>query len=168
VNDDGSVVMFYRGNQDEGMGVASAPNWRGPYTRRNNNESIIPDSGRWWLEDMYVWRNPRGGCHMVLHQQKLGSKVGGHIFTADPECVTGWRLSQPALDYAYDLTVKWDNGATAVFQRRERPQFIFTEGSATPSYLANAVEGNCAYGQRSCSIVVPLATGEGGATRTIV
>lgn len=159
VNENGSIVMFYRGNQDRGMGVASAPHWRGPYTRRNNNESIIPAPDSTGLEDMYVLRNKRGGCHMVLHQEKQGNKVGGHIFTADAECVTGWRLAQPAPYDAYDLAVKWQDASTTSFKRRERPQFIFTDGSATPTYLSNAVEGSCAHGQRSCSIVVPLGVG---------
>ena len=50
---DGSVLMFYRGNNDRGVGVASAPTWRGPYTRRNNASSIFQGSIVVGLEDMY-------------------------------------------------------------------------------------------------------------------
>ena len=33
VRADGKLNMFYRGNQDRGVGVASADNWRGPWTK---------------------------------------------------------------------------------------------------------------------------------------
>jgi len=156
VNSDGSVVMFWRGNQDKGMGVATAPQWRGPYTRRNNNESIIPAPNDAGLEDMYVWRTSRNVCHMVLHQHHQDPNVGAHIFTSDPECVTGWRLAQPAPSVAYNLTASWSDGTVTDFLRRERPQLVFTSESKTPMYLSSAVEGGCSNGQRSCSIVVPL------------
>merc|ERR1712137_1166635 len=89
------------------MGVATAPQWRGPYT-------------------------------------------------SDPECVTGWRLVQPAPSVAYNLTASWSDGTVTDFLRRERPQLVFTSESKTPMYLSSAVEGGCSNGQRSCSIVVPL------------
>jgi hypothetical protein len=36
---DGSVKVFYRGNNDRGIGVAEAKQWRGPYTKMNNKVS---------------------------------------------------------------------------------------------------------------------------------
>lgn len=103
---DGSVLMFYRGNNDRGVGVASASSWRGPYTRRNNATSIFQGSVVVGLEDMYVFENPpstgRKGCHMVLHQECAGvENLGAHAFTEDPTCTTNWVLSEPRPSHAY-------------------------------------------------------------------
>ena len=86
-NPDGTLLMFYRGNNDRGVGVASAPHWRGPWTKHGG--SIFPPAVVVGLEDMYAWRNPqragRPGCHMVLHQECAGvENIGAHAFTEDP------------------------------------------------------------------------------------
>lgn len=141
---DGSALMIYRGNQDKGMGIATAPSWRGPWTRRRNGTSIVPVPG--WgngLEDMYVWRNPpasgRPGCHMVLHQEQAGpDAIGAHMFTTDPKCISGWRLADPRPSVAYGPRFKWDNGTVSTYKSRERPQLLLDNAGA-PTHLSNGI-----------------------------
>jgi hypothetical protein len=95
---DGRLNMYYRGNQDRGVGVATAEHWRGPWTKSPESiksNGIFKGTSVVGLEDLYVWENPkataRPGCHMVLHQEEAGvENLGAHAFTEDPSCVAGW------------------------------------------------------------------------------
>ncbi|KAH8703039.1 hypothetical protein BGW36DRAFT_422620 [Talaromyces proteolyticus] len=60
--------MAYRGciwNCDDGLeqiGVASAPNFTGPYTRAHDYPIFPSDA-----EDPFVWRDKRGNFHLLMH-----------------------------------------------------------------------------------------------------
>jgi hypothetical protein len=179
LHSDGSVLMFYRGNNDRGIGVASAPEWRGPYTKQHNKTSIIQGKVMVGLEDMYVFENPtpitkksgingttggvlthkgssrRTGCHMVLHQEEAGAdNIGGHAFTEAPDCITGWKLATPIPSRAYGPEFKWDNGSTSTFASRERPQIVLGEGG-WPMYLSNGII-TTGWSGRSFTLVAPI------------
>ena len=110
VRPDGKLNLFYRGNQDRGVGVATADSgsWRGPWKKsRESVESngIFRGNLVIGLEDLYVWPNPkttgRPGCHMILHQEEAGiENLGAHAFTEDPTCVSGWRCVRERDDSA--------------------------------------------------------------------
>ena len=142
------MLMFYRGNNDRGVGVATAKSWRGPWTRANNRQSIFPPGVVIGLEDLYVWRNPtqsssdqrRPGCQMVLHQEEQGvENLGAHAFTTDSSCTTGWTLSYPRPSRAYGPEFAWTNGSTTTTTSRERPQVVLGDGSGAPVALSNGV-----------------------------
>eukprot|EP00756_Hemistasia_phaeocysticola_P059564 Hpha_TRINITY_DN3636_c0_g1::TRINITY_DN3636_c0_g1_i1::g.939::m.939 len=154
---DGSLVMVYRGNSDRGVGVATAPHWRGPWTKANNKTSIFPPDVVVGLEDAYIWRNPtRPGCQMVLHQEEQGgANVGAHAYTLDATCTTGWVLSQPRPSHAYSLNVTWASGEFTTMVRRERPQMIFDE-EGYPTHLFSAVQPDNTRPTKTHTIVVPL------------
>ena len=161
VRADASVLIFYRGNNDRGVGVASAKTWRGPYTKRNNRTSIFQGSAVVGLEDMYVFANPasieRPGCHMVLHQECAGvENLGAHAFTEDPTCTTAWQLATPRPSRAYGPEFQWDNGTTTTFSSRERPQMLL-DAAGWPAYLSNGIVST-SWGGRTFTLVAPINT----------
>ena len=172
-----SVLMFYRGNQDRGVGVASAPSWRGPYTKSKESTAsngIFRGNIVVGLEDMYVWENPllpnaaaaaaahRPGCHMILHQEEQGiENLGAHAFTTDPSCLAGWQLSTPRPSHAYGPEFAWSNGTTTTFGSRERPQVVLDHRSGAPTHLSSGVILKPASGGgwsgASFTVVAPIA-----------
>eukprot|EP01063_Lacrimia_lanifica_P033604 TRINITY_DN6025_c0_g2_i1.p1 TRINITY_DN6025_c0_g2~~TRINITY_DN6025_c0_g2_i1.p1 ORF type:complete len:420 (+),score=50.47 TRINITY_DN6025_c0_g2_i1:76-1260(+) len=158
---DGSFVMIFRGNGDQGVGIAAAPHWYGPWTLQNGKKSIFPLPDVVGLEDAYLWNDPtRDGCHIVLHQQAQGAtNIGAHAFTTDPACVSNWTLSSPRPSHAYSTNVTWSSGKTTTYIRRERPQLLFDE-AGHPTHMFSAVQAvnNTKQPTRSHTIVVPLST----------
>ena len=65
-NDDDSLFLFYRGVEDTGVLLATAPRWdQTPYRRLGGGRSIFYMQGR-KLEDMFAWRTATG-CNMMMH-----------------------------------------------------------------------------------------------------
>eukprot|EP01052_Picozoa_sp_SAG31_P038327 SAG31_NODE_5099_length_2744_cov_2.713043_2_plen_226_part_00 len=169
VNPDGSLLMFYRGNNDRGVGVATAKRWRGPWIRANNALSIFSKDVVVGLEDLYVWRNPpstrRAGCQMLLHQEEQGiENLGAHAFTTDPSCTAGWMLSYPRPSRAYGPEFSWINGTTTRFASRERPQVLLA-ANGHPQALSNGVITTSWAGQ-SFTVVAPIKNLKRPSTRT--
>jgi hypothetical protein len=163
VRSDGMLNMFYRGNQDRGIGVATASKWRGPWVKSANSvksNGILSGNEVVGLEDMYVFQNPastnRSGCHMILHQEEAGiENLGAHVFTEDPSCVTGWRLSRPRPSHAYGPEFAWDNGTISKFASRERPQVVLRASDGWPTHLSNGVITSDWHGA-SFTVVAPI------------
>jgi hypothetical protein len=125
----GTVLLAYRGKSStnaELLGAASAPSWRGPYTRSVQGP-IVSAPG----EDPFPYVDSRGGVHMLFHD--FSSTSGGHVFA---ESWTGpWHYTgQPA----YNLSVLWSNGTVAKLSRRERPQ-LFLDAAGSPEVLYTGV-----------------------------
>ena len=164
VRPDGKLNMFYRGNQDRGVGVATAEHWRGPWVKSAESitsNGIFRGNSVIGLEDLYVWPNPqstrRPGCHMVLHQEEAGNEnLGAHAFTEDATCVSGWQLTLPRPSHAYGPEVRWTNGSTTKFASRERPQVVLDPATGWPTHLSNGVI-TTGWSGRSYTIVVPIA-----------
>ena len=159
VRADGKLNMFYRGNQDRGVGVAFADTWRGPWTKSPesiNSNGIFKGNSVVGLEDLYVWTNPKStgrvGCHMVLHQEEAGTEnLGAHAFTEDPTCVAGWGLTEPRPSHAYGPEFSWTNGSTTTWARRERPQIVLDKATGWPTHLSNGVTQRARVGPASRS-----------------
>ena len=163
VRADGKLNMFYRGNQDRGVGVASADTWRGPWTKSPesiNSNGIFRGNSVAGLEDLYVWSNPkstgRAGCHMVLHQEEAGvENLGAHAFTEDPTCVAGWALTAPRPSHAYGPEFAWTNGSTTKWSRRERPQVVLDETTGWPTHISNGVT-TTGWSGTSFTVIAPI------------
>eukprot|EP00040_Diaphanoeca_grandis_P035081 m.219607 g.219607 ORF g.219607 m.219607 type:complete len:572 (-) comp33297_c0_seq5:94-1809(-) len=158
----GTVLMFYRGNNDRGLGVASAPSWRGPYTKQNNGSSLISGDVVIGLEDMYVFQNApssgRKGCHMILHQEEAGTEnLGAHAFTHAEDCTIGWQLTSPRPSRAYGPEFSWDNGSVTSFASRERPQLVFDPITNLPSFLSNGIV-TTSWAGATHTLVAPINT----------
>ena len=143
VQADGSVVLMYRGCPEgcasiEQLGFATAPAAAGPYARAHA-QPILPNP----LEDGFVWRDARGNWHFLAHSLEPGGgfgdgpKVGRHGFAADLH--GQWTFGGAEL--AFNTTVRFDDGSSEDFYRRERPQLLFSEdGAMTPTFLVTGVQ----------------------------
>ena len=60
---DDSILLAYRGTDDNGIAFASAPSWNGTYTRLFSGERIFVNDS---LEDPYLMPGARG-FHMLMH-----------------------------------------------------------------------------------------------------
>ena len=121
-NPGGGVTLTYRGGSKgyraEYIGLATADQWPGPYTVQTE-APILPDN----LEDPFVYRDCRGGYHMLAHAvgpAARGGQVGVHAYSADG---VSWTMAKPAT--AYNTTVQWSDGSVSTLARRERPVLVF-------------------------------------------
>jgi hypothetical protein len=63
-------------------------------------------------------------------------------FTLEEGCTGGWQLAHPLPSRAYGPEFGWDNGTTASFASRERPQIVLEVGeggSGAPVFLSNGI-----------------------------
>ena len=154
------ILLAYRGcpyncGGAELIALASAPSYRGPYTRIGTAQPLFSNGN----EDPHVWRDARGHWHMLMHSLEAGGgfgggpKVGRHAFSRD--IGQAWTFNNNTL--AYNTTVRFDDGSSIDFFRRERPQLYFSEdGAMTPLYLTTGVQGK---GRSDAyTVVQPLAT----------
>ena len=122
--DDGSLLMTYRGIDDIGIGMASAPSWDSQFSRLNNGEAVLgtcistPSSSN-HLEDLNMLRTANG-LEMFVHQEGAGVVCGAHAFSTNEGL--NWT-------FAGDLYNVSTSGST--FIRRERPQVLVVNGLAT-------------------------------------
>ena len=170
----GTVLLVYRATsltgRQGGLGVASAPDWRGPYTALT--DAPLFDG---YAEDAALFLGPSGVIHLIAHGEIRGLGVGVHAASVDG---VAWGRA----DTAYTLYVDWATNRTQSAShealrlgRRERPQ-ILIGADGRPSALYNSAMGcKCAYGNRSpqclwgdaCrsySMAVPFAYSESATT----
>ena len=123
---DGTVKLIYRGGSKgykaEFIGVAAATTWRGPYTPVTN-PAVPAVTGN--AEDPFVYRDCRGGYHMLAHAIGPGvhGGVGLHAFSHDG---ISWHDASPSI--AYTDVVAWSNGTNTTLAQRERPVLVFGTG----------------------------------------
>jgi arylsulfatase A-like enzyme len=149
---DGSLLVGFRGknttNKVERLGMATAPSWRGPYTKLVDKPILAPKLAQdsdVTGEDPVVWTTPDGIGHMLWHvccdssngtYNGNSSTVGRHAFTP----VAGdWRKWSISLEPAYTTSVTWVNGSAGTVARRERPQLVLDAASGAPLVLFNGV-----------------------------
>lgn len=120
---DGSVKLIYRGGSKgykaEFIGVAGAAKWEGPYVT-NANPAVPALAVN--AEDPFVYRDCRGGYHMLAHAIGSGVRenVGMHAFSHDG---IHWQQGSPSV--AYTDVVAWSDGTNSTLAQRERPVLIF-------------------------------------------
>jgi hypothetical protein len=129
----GSVLLSYRGkdsNSKELLGIASAPNWKGPYTRLRTTP-LFNTSG---AEDPFLWQDVDDKYHLLFNDKWEDSVgVGGHAYSNDG---INWVFSNTR---AYTHLVTWTDGTALNMSRRERPQLLL-DSKRTPLALYTAVK----------------------------
>jgi hypothetical protein len=126
----GTVLLAYRGknaSKAEKLGVASAPNWKGPYIQSVTGP-IIAAPG----EDPFPFIDRNGNYHILFHD--FSATNGGHAYAT--EWTGPWYYTGAP---AYNLTVTFTNGTTSNLSRRERPQLYFDPTSGNPTVLYTGV-----------------------------
>lgn len=157
----GGVIMAYRGHNDRGIGIATAPRWSGPYTRLNKGAAVLGPASCTtppcvWSntrvdEDMTLFQDARGTIQMILHQEGVGGVgVAGQVCGAHAVSIDEGK-TWTVVGGAYTLSADG-----IAYARRERPQLL-KEGAedATLTYLFNGVEDSDGY---THTIATPLRT----------
>ena len=132
----GEVLLMYRGCivggggcYHEYIGVASAPSWRGPYTRLLKTP-ILRDTV---AEDPSFWVDKRGHFHFLMHYIPDHTRVARHAFARN---YTGpWSLHTASIPYT--TSVSLEGGGSIEFHKRERPYFVFN--GTTPTHMITGV-----------------------------
>merc|ERR1711871_1081970 len=147
----GTLLMAYRGLNDEGIGMATSPAWDVNFTRLNGGAAVLgPESAAQTAvcEDMTMWADPaRKAIHMILHQEGRGAAVGAHAYSLDDG------LSWSIAGDAYNLTVLHEDGSSSTYTRRERPQTL-KDAKGQPLALFSGVEDTS--GGYTHTIAAPL------------
>eukprot|EP01043_Picozoa_sp_COSAG02_P010489 COSAG02_NODE_369_length_23680_cov_36.650609_10_plen_608_part_00 len=120
VEPDGSILLNFRGGSKgyraEFLGSARASSWADSY-HVTSPKPLLPEN----LEDPFVYKDCRGGYHMLAHSIGRSSHgVGVHMHSADGKT---WIMGTPAV--AYTTEVAWSDGTTSMLERRERPVLVF-------------------------------------------
>jgi len=111
------------------IGIARADGWRGPWALPA--EPIF----KGLEEDPFWWFQPATrSYHALFHNMGGCGGVGCHAFSPD-----GFRWTLSATP-AYNFTVAFDDGSSATFSRRERPQLVFDPATGAPTHLINGVQ----------------------------
>ena len=153
-NSNGSIVLMFKGtNKDDELqqgqatpcNIATAPQWRGPYTilKYNIFGQYVKDDIV--TEDCFLWRQPAGTFQALCHRGKNSVEepggnwktpnVGGHAFA---RTLDDWRYASTP-SYTTEVALVSPEGGSLTIGRRERPQ-IFLGHDGTPSVLYNAVQ----------------------------
>ncbi|KAI1335886.1 hypothetical protein F5Y15DRAFT_219570 [Xylariaceae sp. FL0016] len=115
----------------------------GPYELLNTMPWNTSDYSTHWTEDPFLWRDRRGHwhilCHWLIDVAERGEKyprVGGHLFSRT--LCGNWTFR---LQAAYNTAVRFADGGSTDYYRRERPKLFFSEdGMLTPLFLVNGVQ----------------------------
>lgn len=136
------------------FGIASAPEWRGPYT----DLGLIPVYG----EDAYIWRDPvgaaGGGWHMLFQggsYSPIYPQYVGHWHTAySPDGVHNWTVER--FSNAFNATIPLQSGGAVQLNRRERSQVVFDAATGAPAFLFNGATPASPDGDHSFTTVQPV------------
>lgn len=107
----GTVLLMYRGCvvygggcTKECIGIASAPHWRGPYTRLRSSPILANVSA----EDPSMWVDKRGHVHFLMHYIPDQALVARHAFARQ---YTGpWNLHVDSIPY--NTTLEYSDGTS--------------------------------------------------------
>lgn len=153
----GTVLLMYRGCvvagggcDKEYIGIASAPSWKGPYTRLGGGKPILPAIS---AEDPSLWVDSRGHFHFLMHYIPDGKLVARHAFARSYE--GPWHIHKQSIPY--NSTVAFDDGSVMTFEKRERPHLVWEAGR--PRWLVTGVvipSGQHGYAGKSFTLVQPV------------
>jgi len=157
IREDGKILLYYRSNTADGIGLAIADHWKGPYNRVSDFPALIVEDDK-KIEDPYVWWN---GEHYEMLVKDISAKItgelkaGAHFVSQDG---INWKASENPK--AYSRNVLWDDGTTTVQGCMERPQLLFDEqGQATHLFVATGDgPGDFRHAINTWNMVLPLKT----------
>ncbi len=149
VEDDSSIKMVFRTSSLQ-VKLATAPNFRGPYTVRNQN---VWAADR--LEDFDFFK--AGGQYYVICEDNVGGITGherwGALLTSR-DGITNWNpMNRTA---AYDHTIRFTDGTRLQSTRRERPEVFIEDGKMTVLFT-EVYDGNDSWCQ-PVPLLPPLPT----------
>lgn len=129
----GTILLMYRGCivggggcHSEYMGIASAPDWRGPYTRIGSGP-ILP---KVMAEDPSLWVDKRGNFHYLMHYIPDATLVARHAFATHYD--GPWMIHEDSIPY--NSTVQFTDGGETTWEKRERPHLVFND-QKDPAWL---------------------------------
>jgi hypothetical protein len=139
---DGSTfLMVYKASNPAGsnttqsqvcLGVATATDWKGPWTRARDDPILPCPVGSFDFEDPCVWFDRTTGFYHLVVKDFHGEVThsgysGAHAISEDG---LTWSFTTPAL--AYSTTHVWDDGKTRTQHYQERPQILLNASTGTP------------------------------------
>ncbi len=138
----GSLLGIWRTHPGVAPGsiphLVKADDWKNASSYTWDNSPMLPlqlpeDVG---LEDPHLYRDSKGNFHALFHAFSLNSSVsgdfGGHAFSVDG---LTWTWS----GLCFDNNVTYQDGTGVAYLSRQRPHFVFQDGSAAPVGLTNGV-----------------------------
>lgn len=154
ITKDGALYGMGRGGME-----AFASNWSDYSTWSRNTPNGKPSfiSGSNNCEDPFVYQDPNGNFHALLHLLEgphfcpgFECQVGCHAFSLDG---VSWMFG----GVAYTNNVTFTDGSSIFLTRRERPHLVFANySSLIPVALVNSAVAP-GYGDRSFTLVQPLS-----------
>ena len=120
IGENGEVILMYR-DSNLRIFVATAPDFTGPYTIKNDN--VWPESR---LEDFYLFK--RCGQYRMICEDNSGEvtgfeRWGVQFFSEDG---INWNACEDLIVYNHEI--QYDDGSVLNCVRRERPQLLIEEG----------------------------------------
>ena len=147
IHDDGSVLLIYKSapvpyparnkNRALNFGVASAPNYLGPYKRIGGGKKVeIKGTEGAHIEDPYIWQAD-GYYQMVakIFSKTLTGEPGAGFYAYSKDGVE-WSLTQNPK--AYGRNVRFSDGTSRKQTKLERPQILIQDGKPTHIFFATA------------------------------
>jgi hypothetical protein len=163
----GSFLMVYKASNPPGpnttqsqvcLGVATAPTWRGPWTRPRSDPILPCPPQSFDFEDPCVWYDRTTGFYHLVVKDFEGKATGAGYSGAHAISKDGleWSFTTPAL--AYTTTHVWDDGKVRKQHYQERPQVLLNETTGTPigMYYATDTALNGSVGTLFWNMFQPL------------
>ena len=161
----GTVVVAFKAIPN-GLRIATAPTWRGPYTVLSRDtrlqscchahsgsstccgELLLSPQpyGKPYIEDFFLWFDGSAKrWAMLVHQYSFGSgtKVvgpGGFAYTEDESLLSPWHFTGPNHS-VYGDAIQLSNG-TVLHSDRQRPKLLFGPDGMKPLYLYNGLDAS--------------------------
>ena len=143
-----TIVMAYRFDGKIGLIQAEGPEgpWSNAGLAKGNTQlgpEINPD-GHPIVEDPFLWISKtaknRGSYHILFHDYN-SVWTGAHAFSLTGE-YGSWKMSTRHAHGrgVYNTTVRFVDGTTETFYRRERPELLFDADTGEVTHLLSGVE----------------------------
>jgi hypothetical protein len=125
VHPNGTVYVVFT---DHGMGLWSAPTWRGPYT-------LVTSGACGGGEDPSLFLDARGHWHCLFHRSpfSIPDIAIGHSFSEDG---LQWSTAAQA---AANSSIEFKEWGVVVHGKRERPHLYMDEATGAPIAFVSAV-----------------------------
>eukprot|EP01084_Bolivina_argentea_P238247 400262_1 len=134
------------------MHLATASNWKDGSTYKQHSEILFPELVPILTEDPFVYVDCNGYYHAIFHNMSpnnMQQVCGGHAFSEDG---MNWIYT----GYIYSNVVDFTDGSTFMFERRERPHFVFDDDGCTPIALTNGVQWGGVYDDSTYTLLQPI------------
>ena len=165
-DEDGKVYLIFKSRCYDGnthgsmmIGLATAPDVRGPYTVVNS-EPIFSEDNVGEIEDPYIWKDA-DGFHLLAKDQRgtiTGLGHGNGVLAHSKDCLN-WTLDESPLAYSKEIT--WVDGSTTTLGNIERVSALHNSNGKITHLFFAIWEGSSGFGDETnnataWNMVVPL------------